>query len=318
MINVLVYGSLFNGRGDIVDEIVKGLRKNFYVDWIDPGIYIDRSVFNRSKSRSINMVKYFPIKKDYKFVFFLSGGYFPSQSLLSFFKENSTEVISWQLSDPDDFERRGKFLIDHCDLMVTNSSESYEKYKLKKNSLLLDFACNKFTDLASESNIVSDYIVVGEYRPDRLELLSGLTSFKGAIYGRSWDSIVDSKKLWLVNEVTQIAGAAKYKEINSSRMYISFGKTLAGGNNLKVGFFEALSVGAVIATDSNLDPLESKYGKIPHVFKFNSHNDLFLICSKISKLSRQKLISMRRDNLEYFERNHTWANRINEIIREFS
>jgi hypothetical protein len=263
------------------------------------------------------MVKYFPIKKEYKFVFFLSGGYFPSQSLLSFFKENSTVVISWQLSDPDDFERRGKFLIDHCDLMVTNSSESYEKYKLTKSAVLLDFACNKFTDSTSDFNIVSDYIVVGEYRPDRLELLSSLTSFKGEIYGRSWDSIVDSKNLRLVNEVTQISGASKYKQIKSSRMYISFGKTLAGGNNLKVGFFEALSVGAVIATDSNLDQLESKYGKIPHVFRFSSHNELIVICSKISKLSKQDLISMRQDNLEYFERNHTWVNRINEIIREF-
>lgn len=314
MDNVLVYGSLFNGRGDIVHEIVRALRKMYLVDWIDPGIYFNINQFNKKKLRSVNVIHDAFFNKKYKYIFFISGGFMPSQELFECFNNNSSSIISWQLSDPDDYGNRGAILSNLCDLVVTNSALSYKEYEKNKKALVLDFACNPYHVDMTFNSFDSDYIVIGECRPDRLEYLSKLSDFNGAIYGRGWSDIEKLKKFKIVNSFGAISGAEKYEKINKSKIYISFGKTLAGGNNLKVGFFEALSVGAIIATDSSLDLLESYYGKVPHVFKFKSSDELLNLCLEFSAFSNKKIISMKNDNLEYFNSNHTWEHRIKQII----
>lgn len=315
--SILVIGSLFNGRGDIVDEIIKSFRKTFYVDWVDPGIYLSDRFVNRRKWRRVNLTRevLFDLN-NYKYVFFISGGYMPSDNFLLECKRNNVKVISWQLSDPDDYELRGKFLSKKCDLIVTNSEQSHQLYSESNKSLLLDFACNPFeVDIAEkEEPILSDYIVVGECRPDRLEKLLMLENLQGALYGRGWSSKSEIEQLNIVNEIASVSGQDKYKAIKKSRLYISFGQTLAGGNNLKVGFFEALSLGALIATDSELKFFQKTYGNIPYVFEFKTASELKSICEEIHRLPLSAIQEMRTMNMKYFMNNHTWQRRIMEII----
>jgi hypothetical protein len=314
MNNVLVVGALYNGKGDIVDEIVSALRQRFKVDWFDPGLYLDTDLFARRRWRRVNLIDNVPCLHKYKYAIFISGGFIPSKRLLNEFKKNSTHVISWQLSDPDDCKLRGVQAAENCDLIITNSLESAVLYKKTKKTLHLEFAANKRIEAIPEVQLNSDYVVIGECRKDRLSNLMLMKDLKGELYGRGWSDIPHLRKnLTILNEFGSLVGEEKFSKITSTKVYISFGRTMAGGNNLKVGFFEALSVGAIIVTDSNLTAIQNRYGIIPHVFNFNDAQSLYEICKKISLLKTEEVMGMKRANLDYFNEKHSWFMRISEI-----
>ena len=84
-----------------------------------------------------------------------------------------------------------------------------------------------------------DIVVIGHARKERLEIVEKLSKyFKIGTFGHGWK-----------NTLGEVHGTELVKAINAGKMYLSFSKTVAGFNNVKVGLFEAIACNQVVITE---------------------------------------------------------------------
>ena len=84
-----------------------------------------------------------------------------------------------------------------------------------------------------------DVVIVGHARQERIALVDKLEKICSVgTYGAGWK-----------NSLGVVNGKKHVDAINSGRMYISFSKTVAGFNNVKVGLFEAIACKQVVFTE---------------------------------------------------------------------
>ena len=250
-LRILHYGSYWMGKNDVVNTMSDDLIPYGEVTKIDLKIYNnpDKRVKTRLSTQNgcvcvldakliIDDINYF----EPDCIILNSGGLTMEDQAFYYAKKRKIKVIGISLSDPDVYPYNGQLYADKFDLFYTNSKYSFiNQYDKKRvNIKLLPFAASiqhhyYMPDVKKEYDIV----VIGHARKERLEIVEKLSKyFKIGTFGHGWK-----------NTLGEVHGTELVKAINAGKMYLSFSKTVAGFNNVKVGLFEAIACNQVVITE---------------------------------------------------------------------
>lgn len=266
---ILCCGSKYYGASDVVDEILFSIRlfENISVFHYEPMLYK-----NNFGNESINHqdITEIPLDILYQFseishnpiaVILIAGGLSLSESGYKLMASKGVPVITVQLSDPDDYLRRGIEIQKNSDLLLTNSVETLTKYKCESRFLLWGRS-DRFNFL-NKPNRENDIIIMGAFRDERLKTLEQLflSKYKIHIVGTGWNEVLKNNNLVNLDTISiddHAKGLSKYKFLANARYYLSYSQTSAGFFNLKNGVYEAFSCGTKVITDWFPDKFRDK------------------------------------------------------------
>lgn len=250
-LRVIQYGSYWMGDNDVVKVMADDLGQICDTREVDLKVYT-RAPDGRIKVKIntpnglICILDTDKIKKDIEdfrpdAVVLNSGGLTLEDEGFKLLNELGVNTVGISLSDPDVYPYNGAFYADKFDLFYTNSKHSLEyQYDNKKvNIRCLPFAAStRHHFYMPDEERKYDLIVVGHARGDRIPVIEALSKrFKVGVYGAGWPS-----------GLGEVHGLAHVKALNSGLMYLSFAKTAAGFQNVKVGLFEAMACNQVVIT----------------------------------------------------------------------
>jgi spore maturation protein CgeB len=149
-----------------------------------------------------------------------------------------------------------------------------------------------------------DVVIIAHAREDRLPIVEKLENIcKVGTYGAGWK-----------NSLGVVNGSAHVKAINSGKMYISFSRTVAGFDNVKVGLFEAMACNQVVIT-SYMDELQDYFDIGTEILCYKTEDELYDIVSYYlnNEIEREKI---RQRGYARFLKNHTYEMRWNAVLKE--
>lgn len=233
-----------------------------------------------------------------------SGGLVLEDSGFRMLSDMGIVSVGIELSDPDVYPYNGSFYAHKFDLFYTNAQYSlvnqYDKKKV--NIHLLPFAAS--TDhhfFMPEIERKYDLVVVGHAREDRLRVIRALkTKINVGTYGAGWD-----EALGVVN------GIEHTKAINRGLMYLSFAKTNAGFNNVKVGLFEAVACNQVVIT-SYMAELNDYFEIGKEIICYKDEAELPEIIAYYLKHNDERE-AIRKNAYMRFLREHTYLSRWEKV-----
>ena len=250
-VRVLHYGSYWMQNNDVVKVMADDLARICNSHEIDLKVYT-KTPDSRIKAKIstpnglICLLDTEKVKSDVEMfkpdaVILNSGGLVLEDSGFKMLSERGVVSVGIELSDPDVYPYNGAFYANKFDLFYSNAQYSVARqYDHEKvNIQLLPFAASTAHHyFMPDVEKKYDLVVVGHAREDRLRVIRELSqSFKVGVYGSGWDS-----------GPGEVNGVAHTKAINGGLLYLSFAKTVAGFNNVKVGIFEAIACNQVVIT----------------------------------------------------------------------
>lgn len=250
------YGSYYLENNDIVKQFTEVLEDIcINTNIIDLKIYKneDNIIVHKNNGNKIREIQKNNLTtnnvKDSNTIIVNSGNLFLSSKLQTLLQQKT--LINNQFSDPDVYPLMEKY-INQYDIIYSNSLKALrENYpNINKHHLLMSANSKyfkKITNIEERENIIG---IIGEYRLDRKDYVLNLLNsekiksgnYKLEIYGKNWNKINLNSKF--------VSNQDLVYAYNKVKIYISFGKTLSGYNNIKIGLFEAISCGCLVLTDS--------------------------------------------------------------------
>ncbi len=318
-IRILHYGSYWMGNNDVVKVMVTALSN------LCDSCEIDLNAYSKTPDRRIKTDIKTPnghicildselVKKDVAAlkpdaVVLNSGGLVLEDSGFKVLSEMGIVSVGVELSDPDVYPYNGAFYANKFDLFYTNSRYSlFNQYDRDKiNIRILPFAASEeqhfyMPDIEKKY----DLVVVGHAREDRLLVIRELSKrFKVGTYGAGWDS-----GLGVVN------GIEHTKAINSGLMYLSFAKTVAGYNNVKVGLFEAMACNQVVIT-SYTEELSDYFEIGKEILCYKDDSEIPGIIEYYLEHEDERE-EIRKNAYVRFLREHTYLNRWKKVKEDIS
>ncbi len=236
-----------------------------------------------------------------------SGGLYLDDVTFEKLREQKVYSIGISLSDPDVFPYNGKIYANKFDLFYTNSKYSLmnDYPEIGSNIRLMPFAASiKHHYYMPEVERKYDVIVVAHARADRLPVIEKLERIcKVGTYGGGWK-----------NSLGVVNGLEHVKAINSGKMYISFSRTVAGFDNVKVGLFEAMACNQVVIT-SYMEELQDYFDIGTEIICYKEDDELYdLVKYYLNHESEREQIRQRGYNR--FLRDHTYEKRWNSVLKE--
>lgn len=268
--DILCIGSFYYGCGDVVHEIINGFRA---IDEVEVFHYDPKLYFNYMDSKGIvhkdinevqsSVIDFFLSLPHPKAVILIAGGITVSKYDYDRLRVKGILVISIQLSDPDDFERRGSRIMKTSDIVTTNSPESLDAYSPHCETRFMLWGRSEAYDgllpTVEFKDKAHDLIVVGGCRPERYTLVRDLVKagVKVKLVGNGWKEVFANRHFRnsrisdknLIIEGHQV-GINKLKSIRTARYYLSFSATNMNFSNLKYGVFESFSARTPVISDS--------------------------------------------------------------------
>lgn len=313
-LRVLHYGSYWMGENDVVKVMADDLGEICRARAVDLKVYTnapDSRIKAKIKTPNglICLLDTEKLRKDVEefkpdAVVLNSGGLVLEDGGFKMLSEKGVVSVGVELSDPDVYPYNGAFYAHKFDLFYTNSKYSLTNQydKAKVNIRLLPFAASAARHFyMPEAERIYDLVVVGHAREDRIRVVRELKkSFRVGTFGAGWDSGPGS-----------VHGAAHTKALNSGLMYLSFARTAAGFDNVKVGLFEAMACNQAVITrytEELADYFEpgkevicyKEDGEIPGIVAYYlAHED-----------ERE---GIRKNAYARFLREHTWLGRWREV-----
>ena len=222
-------------------------------------------------------------------------------------KMNGVMTVGISLSDPDVFPYNGKIYANKFDLFYTNSKYSLinEYPKTGANIFILPFAAStKHHYYMPEVKKEYDLVVVAHAREDRISVIKKLEKIcKVGTYGNGWS-----------NSLGTVNGLEHVKAINSGRMYLSFARTVAGFDNVKVGLFEAMACNQVVIT-SYMEELRDYFDIGREILCYKSEDELYSLVEYYLEHT-EELEQIRKKGYERFLREHTYKERWDGILKQ--
>ncbi len=318
-IRALHYGSYWMQDNDVVKVMADDLAKICDSCEIDLKVYT-KAPDNRIKTKistpngHICILDTEKVKNDVlKFkpdaVVLNSGGLVLEDSGFKMLSEMGIVSVGIELSDPYVYPFNGAFYANKFDLFYTNSKYSmisqYDREKV--NIRLLPFAAS--TDhhfYMPEIEKKYDLVVVGHAREDRLGVMRELSKrFKVGIYGSGWDT-----------GLGEVNGYEYTKAINEGLMYLSFAKTVAGYNNVKVGLFEAVACSQVVIT-SYMEELKDFFEIGKEIICYKEDSELPGIIEYYLEHEEEREI-IRKNAYARFLKEHTYLSRWKKVKNDIA
>lgn len=236
-----------------------------------------------------------------------SGGITPGYYGYWILKKTGIKLVGIELSDPDVFPYNGQLYSDKFDLYYTNALYSvdnqYKKIGVKAG--LLGFAATPdhhypIPDIEKKFDIV----IVGGCRPDRIPVVEELKKkYKVGLYGSGWK-----------DSMGFVSGTKQVEAINSGKIYLSFSKTMAGFNNVKVGLFEAVACHSFVLTEY-MEELNQYFEIGREIICFNSIQELLEKADYYLSNDNERNIVSERSYQRYLNE-HTYEQRWNKVVRD--
>lgn len=329
--NVIHFGSYWQKESDVVWLMGSALRdvcykhtcinthiyndicaNNAYITKDKP--YKDKVIHILKREYVCHIIRKLSQENKLNMVIVNSGYTTMDKDTISICKTMGVVCVGMSLSDPDVFEYCGKKYASMYDHFCTNAKQcvnDYKKLAKKTNTIVhhIPFACSHVTHKPKDNwNERKDIVIVGGARPDRIktvEWLNNNTEYTLSIYGGGWPKWCNASKVY---------GSDQVNAINSGKVYISFCKTIAGHENVKVGLFEAAACGCSIIVDCNIPILQSQFGSYIETYGNMSSlkNILHKLLSNKGALARTNAKNIHR----IFRRDHTWVNRWESLFYE--
>ena len=309
-VRILHYGSYWMQNNDVVKVMVDDLSKLCDTHEIDLKVYTN-APDTRIKTRittpngQICILDAEKVKKDILYfkpdaIVLNSGGLVLEDSGFTLLKDLGIVSIGIELSDPDVYPYNGAFYANKFDLFYTNSQYSLtNQYNRDKvNIHLLPFAASTSHHFyMPDMEKTYDLVVVGHARGDRLGVIRELSNrFKVGAYGSGWDS-----------GLGEVNGFEHTKAINGGLMYLSFAKTVAGYDNVKVGLFEAIACNQVVIT-GYMEELNQYFEIGKEIICYQDENELPGIIDYYLKHEEERE-RIRKNAYTRFLKDHTYINR---------
>lgn len=311
------YGSYWMGKNDIINTMSDDLAELCTLKKIDLRAY------SKNKSKRIRATLQEPNTKlsilDHKrvlmdiltfrpdFIVMNSAGLVLEDKTFNKLKKLGVKTIGIEMSDPDVYPYNGAIYAYKYDLFYTNSKYSYlNQYDSEKvNIRIMPFAASlKHHYYMPEIKREYDLVIVGHARADRIELVKQLEKeFKVGTYGNGWEH-----SLGVVNGIEHV------KAINRGKMYLSFSKTMAGFDNVKVGLFEAMACNQVVIT-SYMDELNDYFEIGKEILCYKSESEIPSLI-KHYLTHENELEVIRQQAYKRFLSEHTYINRWLEVLNE--
>ena len=314
---ILHYGSYWMKENDVVNTMSDDLGKIADLIKIDLKIY-EKEINGRVKTKlstpngCLCILDGDMIIKDIKnfspdVIILNSGGLTMEDSAFRYAKSNGITTVGISLSDPDVFPYNGQLYAHKFDIFYTNSKHSLVKDydQSKVNIKRLPFAASmEHHFFMDEIERRYDVVIVGHARRERKEIVKKLSEFCSvATYGYGWD-----------NSLGVVNGAEHVKAINSGKLYLSFSKTMAGYNNVKVGLFEAVACKQVVITEY-MDELNDYFEIGKEVICFSNEDELI---DQIHYLLENEDVreEIRNNSYRKFLSSHTYIERWREVLKD--
>lgn len=316
-LNIIHYGSYWMKENDVINVMADDLKDKCNLKKIDLKVYTShpdkRIKINRpTPNGCLCMLDDKSIMKDinhYKAdaIILNSGGLYLSDNAFQKMTLNNITTVGISLSDPDVFPYNGKIYADKFDLFYTNSKYSLnnEYNSTTATVSLLPFAASPKHHYYMP-NIRRDYdvVIVAHAREDRKPIVAKLeTICKVGTYGSGWEH-----SLGIVN------GLEHVKAINKGKMYLSFAKTAAGFDNVKVGLFEAMACNQVVIT-SYMDELQDYFIIGKEILCYHSEEELYDLIRYYLN-NEKELECIRKNGYLRFLKCHTYKKRWNNVLQD--
>lgn len=315
-LKIIHYGSYWMKENDVINTMADDLAEMCHCKKIDLKVYDkhpSKRIKNNEKTPNGNLclLDHKKIIKDIRrynadAVVLNSGGLYLEKSTFKQLRVNNVVSVGIALSDPDVFPYNGKVYADMFDFFYTNSKYSYENEydKAKVNIGMMPFAASKKHHYyMPEVERKYDVVVVAHAREDRLPVINRLSQICSVgTYGSGWNN-----SLGVVNGINHV------KAINSGKMYLSFARTVAGFDNVKVGLFEAMACNQVIIT-SYMDELQDYFEIGKEILCYRDEEELVDIISYYLKHDEERE-RIRQNGYTRFLKDHTYEKRWNGVLK---
>ncbi|EOX4341140.1 glycosyltransferase [Vibrio cholerae] len=322
-IKILHIGSKYHGDNDIVSHFSSSLKKysEVYEYWIlPPRGFIYKNFWKRLEGPfHIWKPNYISIKvinrilesigQDINCIVINSGGFFISKRTLRNLNDRGIRVVTISLSDPDVYKSQTFFQVRASNLHFTNSVLVKNKLGKEKKvkDVIFGVTDNKIKYKVDLDNRIYDIIVVGESRPERVDVIHEISrrypDLKIGCYGRGWD---------YKYSCGYVTGDKLEDALNSGKIYISFSRTLCGYKNIKVGMFEAMSAGCCVISD-NMSVLPEDLINGIDLFSVSSEDE---IVELVGRLNETDIKTIANNGHRKLRKKFVWEKTINKFIQD--
>ena len=316
-LKVIYYGSYWMGENDVVKVMADDLKKEC------EAIIIDLKAYSEMPDQRIKRIEPTPngtvcildsekvIQDIQKYnpdaIILNSGGLCVEKKLRNVLNNQKIDLIGISLSDPDVYPYNGAKYAADFSLFYTNSKYSYfNQYKREDvNIKLLPFAASvSHHYYMPEVHKKYDLVIVGHARSERRKTVSKLTEICNVgLYGDGWK-----------NGLGLVSGEKQVAAINSGKMYLSFSRTMAGFENVKVGLFEAMACNQFVIT-SYMEELED-YFKIGEELVCYKNEDELIELVQYYLAHEAEREKIRKAGYEHFLREHKYQDRWKRVLKD--
>lgn len=255
-LRVFYIGGYWRGSNDMVAQMLSGLKaaginvQDFNTDEHQDALDTEGVPYDRGTSGPVWLVrgKLFPLILRFRphLIICNAGG-------LSFRPRDAAVLRSWgvkllgiALSDPDVFQPTTSKIFTNFDAMYTNDAATAEAYRQGGvPAYQMPIATNDgfFHLVPPVPEYACEVLHLGAAHQDRIEPVNALIeNFDTHIYGENWEKHgIHNRGL--------VYGGETLKALNSARITILFSRTPSGRQTVKVGIFDFLAAGALVATE---------------------------------------------------------------------
>jgi glycosyltransferase involved in cell wall biosynthesis len=248
-------GGYWRGQNDIVRQMMLGLRAagadvfEFNTDERPNAIETDGIPYDRGTSGPV-WLKWEvlgPVIETFQpeLIVCNAGG-------LSFRPERAAQIMAERLlvgialSDPDVFERATRKIACNFHVFLTNAPQCTGAYRaLGARVMVLPIATNEqfFQPVPPRDDLRCDALLIGRAHPDRVAPIRALRErFNVHVYGEDWEKFGIPGRGFIYGQDVLAA-------LNSALVTLIFSRTPAGHGIIKVGLFDFLAAGALVAAD---------------------------------------------------------------------
>lgn len=316
-LRVIHYGSYWMKKNDVVNTMADDLGEVCTLKKIDLRAYSrysDRRIKKKVSTSNgcLCLLDHDRIIRDTeKFnadaIILNSGGLYLEDRTFHALKSRGITCVGISLSDPDVFPYNGRIYANKFDLFYTNSKYSFvnEYPQTGANVSLLPFAASvKHHYYMPEVKKEYDLVVVAHAREDRIQVIEKLKKIcKVGTYGSGWK-----------NSLGTVNGSEHVKAINSGRMYLSFARTVAGFDNVKVGLFEAMACKQVVIT-TYMEELQDYFDIGKEILCYKTEDELYSLVAYYLEHT-EELEQIRRKGYDRFLKEHTYKKRWDGVLKQ--
>lgn len=314
---VIHYGSYFFGRNDVIRVMADELHNNNKaiikeINTKRPINLLNVSAIIPTDNGIIAILSNLRLLKDIIIyhpdaIILNSGGFTLDKLGNAILKRFKIFLIGIELSDPDVFPYNGNIYSKRFDLYYTNARYSiqnqYNKIGVKVG--LLGFAASpNHHYFMSDVEKKYDVVIVGGCRSDRIPIVNELKKFFNiGLYGSGWE-----------NSLGFVSGKEQVKAINTGKIYLSFSRTMAGYNNVKVGLFEAVACKSFVITEY-MDELNEYFVIGEEVVCYRERSELIEIIRYYLEHEEERLLIAER-GYQKFLNSHTYKQRWDIVLKD--